>query len=257
MDKKEFDQKVKETIAEIERLSTIAGQPERILGDFYDSYKPNLLQKVLEFQGYSEDELYEVLIAQIGKLPALSNCKIAKTSKEPLAPMKISYRDPEFQLIILDIKAKKYESIYESVRKGLDYRMRDADALREEAESNVKAMRTIDSRVRTIVAGEIPLKKMSLSKRGALKQYMRSLNYSADDIQRACDNTGPFLQRIEEEIAKRQSVLAEAMQELSECQTQKESFENNPYLQNAVKDLTELLQNSGYTSKPNLSAPGA
>ena len=33
-------------------------------------------------------------------------------------------------------------------------------------------------------------------------------------------------------------------------------FENNPYLQNAVKDLTELLQESGYTSRNNLVSAG-
>ena len=252
MDKRQFDQQVKETISEINRLSAIVDQPERILGEFYETYKPNLLQKVLDFQGYNEDELYDVLISQVGRLPALANCKIARVSKEPLAPMRISYRDPAFELIILDIKAKKYECVYETVKKGLEYRMRDAEVLREEAQGKVHTLKTIDSRVRTIVAGEIPLKKMSFSKRSALKQYMKSLNYSADDIQRACDNTGPFLQVIEENIAKRQSILAEALRELSECQEQKESFENNSYLQNAVRDLIDLLQNSGYSSKSNL-----
>jgi len=255
MNKREFDQVLEDTMTEMRKLSDIVNQPERILGDFYDAYKPNLLQKILEFQGYNEDELYEVLISQIGKLPALSNCKISKVSKEALAPMRIVYRDPAFELIVLDIKAKKYECVYESVKKGLDYRMRDAEAIRDGAKENVSQLKAIDSRIRTIVAGEIPLKKMSLSKRGTLKQYMKSLNYSTDDIQRACDNTGPFLKVIEEEIDKRQSILAEALQELSECQEKKESFENNSYLQNAVKDLVELLQNSGYTSKPNLFVP--
>ncbi len=64
MDKKELNQKVRETVTEIERLTTILDEPERILSDFYDSYKPNLLQRVLEIQGYTEDELYEVLIKQ-------------------------------------------------------------------------------------------------------------------------------------------------------------------------------------------------
>lgn len=255
MDKKEFDLKVKDTIAEIERLAEIVNTPERILGDFYDAYKPNLLQRVLEFQGYSEDELYEVLIQQIGKLPALSNCKITRTSKEPLAPMCISYRNPDFELVILDIKAKKYESVFESVAKGLEYRMRDAEVFRDEAQQNVNKIKAIDARLRAIYGGEIPLRKTSFGKRNALKQYMTSLNYPAEDIKRAMDNPTPFLEKIEEKIAMLQSVLAEQKQEYAECAAQKESFENNPYLQNAVRDLTELLQNCGYTSKPNLSAP--
>lgn len=255
MDKKEFNVKVKEIVTEVQRLSDIIDSPERILGDFYDAYKPNLLQKILEFLGYSEDELYEVLIAQIGKLPALSNCKITRATKEPMAPMRVSYRDPEFELIVMDIKAHKYESVFESVSNGLEYRMRDAEVLRDEAEKNVKEMKALDSRVRTICAGEIPLRKTSFSKRGALKQYLTGIGYSKDAANRACDNTGGFLKNIQEEIDKRQSILAESQQEYSECMAHKEGFENNPYLQNAVRDLTELLQNCGYTSKPNLVAP--
>lgn len=253
MDKKEFDNKVGETIAELERLAEIVNTPENILRDFYDAYKPNLLQRVLEIQGYDEDELYEVLIRQIGKLPALSNCRITRASQEPLAPMRIKYKDPDFELIVVDIKSKKYESVFEMVAKGLEYRMRDAELFRNEAQKNVNEMKAIDSRIRTIIAGEIPLRQTSWSKRGALKQYMASLNYPADEIKRAMNNLPPFLTKIEEEIAKRQSILAEQIQEYSECAAKKESFENNPYLQNAVRDLTELLQNSGYTSKPNMA----
>jgi hypothetical protein len=253
VDKKELNQKIRETVAEIERLTNIIDEPERILSDFYDSYKPNLLQRVLEIQGYTEDELYEVLIMQIGKLPALSNCRITRTSNEPMAPMRVKYKDPDFELVVMDIKSKKYESVFESVAKGLIYRMRDAEVYRDQAQKNVNQMKAIDSRIRTILGGEIPLRHSSWSKRGALKQYMASLNYPADEIKRVLNNPAPFLAKIEEEIDKRQSILAEQIQEYSECAAKKESFENNPYLQNAVRDLTELLQNSGYTSKPNMA----
>ena len=53
MDKREFDIKVKEIHAELERMSQIVEDPERILTEFYDAYKPNLLQKIFEFMGYS------------------------------------------------------------------------------------------------------------------------------------------------------------------------------------------------------------
>ena len=59
MDKREFDLKVKEIHEEVDRLSSIVEDPARILSEFYDAYKPNLLQKTLEFLGYAEDELYE------------------------------------------------------------------------------------------------------------------------------------------------------------------------------------------------------
>ena len=114
-------------------------------------------------------------------------------------------------------------------------------------------MRELESRVRTICAGEIPLKKTSFNKRGALKRYLTGLGwYTREDATRACDNTEGFLRNIQEEIDKRQSILAEAQQEYSACAAAKKSFEDNPYLQNAVKDLTELLQKSGYISRQNL-----
>ena len=257
MDKKEFDSKVKEIIAEIERLKNIMDSPEQILQDFYDAYKPNLLQKTMEFLGYGEDEVYEVLIGQISRLPALSNCKITRATKEPLSPLRISYRDPEFELMIIDIKAHRYESVFESVVKGLEYRVRDAEKVRETAQVNVNEMKSLESRVRTICAGEIPLRKTSFQKRGALKHYLTGLGwYTKEAATRACDNTGAFLNNIQEEIDKRQSILAEAQQKYSECLSAQESFENNPYLQNAVKDLTELLQESGYTSRNNLVSAG-
>lgn len=239
-------------MAEIERLDDIISSPQRILSDFYDAYRPNLLQKIMEMQGYSEDALYEVLITQVSKLPALSNCKMTRANKEPMAPIRISYRNPAFELMVLDIKAHKYESVFASVAKGLEYRMRDAAVLREDAQKNVGEMKMLDSRVRTICAGEIPLRRTSFTKRGALKQYLAGIGYSKEQANRACENTGGFLHNIQEEIDKRQSLLAEALQEYSECMAQKESFENDPYLQNAVKDLTELLQNCGYLSKANL-----
>ena len=256
MDKKEFDAKVREIIAEIERLSNIVDSPERILKEFYDAYKPNLLQKTMEFLGYGEDELYEVLIRQIGTLPSLPNCKIARATSEPLSPLRISYRNPEFELMVIDIKAHRYESVFESVARGLEYHVRDADKQRAKAESDVQEMKSLESRVRTICAGEIPLKKISLMKRGNLIRYLTGLGwYTKEDATRACDNTGAFLRNIQEQIDKRQYILAEAQQKYSESVSAKEDFENNAYLQNAVKDLTELLQGSGYTSRNNLIAP--
>lgn len=253
MDKREFDLKVKEIHEEVDRLSSIVEDPARILSEFYDAYKPNLLQKTLEFLGYAEDELYEVLIQQIGKLPALANCKITRASDKPLSPLRICYRDPQFELMVIDIKAHRYESTYESVANGLRYRLRDAEKQQKTAEDNVKEMRELESRVRTICAGEIPLKKTSFNKRGALKRYLTGLGwYTREDATRACDNTEGFLRNIQEEIDKRQSILAETQQEYSACAAAKKSFEDNPYLQNAVKDLTELLQKSGYISRQNL-----
>ena len=253
MDKREFDIKVKEIHAELERISQIVEDPERILTEFYDAYKPNLLQKIFEFMGYSEDELYEVLIRQIGNLPALANCRITRATEEPMSPLRIHYRDPQFELMVIDIKAHRYESTYESVANGLKYRLRDAEKKQKTAEDNVKEMKSLESRVRMICAGEIPLKKTSFNKRGALKRYLTGLGwYTREDAVRACDNTDGFLRNIQEEIDKRQSILAEAQQEYSACASAKESFENNSYLQNAVKDLTDLLQNNGYTSRLNM-----
>ena len=78
MDKREFDLKVKEIHEEVDRLSSIVEDPARILSEFYDAYKPNLLQKTLEFLGYAEDELYEVRHWSTARShgPVISRCHL-------------------------------------------------------------------------------------------------------------------------------------------------------------------------------------
>ena len=73
----------------------------------------------------------------------MANCKITRASDKPLSPLRICYRDPQFELMVIDIKAHRYESTYESVANGLRYRLRDAEKQQKTAEDNVKEMREL------------------------------------------------------------------------------------------------------------------
>ena len=255
MDKKEFDTKMQEIHMELDRLSSVVEDPVRILSEFYDSYRPNLVQQIFKLKGYSDADLTELLIHQLRKLPALSNCQIVQAEERPEGTLRISFREPQFDLMFLDIKGHRYESTFDSVANGLTYRLQDAEGQKRAAEENVREMKDMETRVRTICGGEIPLKKTSFAKRGALKRYLTGLKwYTKEDATRACDNTDKFLRNIQEEIDKRQSLLAEAQQEAAACAAAKDAFENNIYLQNAVRDLTELLKQNGYISCKNLEA---
>ena len=254
MDKHTFDQQIKEIHAEIDRLCAVVEDPARILGEFFDSYKPNLLQTIFEFYGYSEKEIYGLLIAQLSKLPALANCVIEYKPEHQKAPLRISYRDPHFELLYLDPKAHLYESTFEQVSNGMKYRVRDAEGELAAAEESVNEVRTLEKRVRMICGGEIPLRRTSLGKRASLKRYLVGLKwYTKEDAARACDHTESFLKNIQKEIDKRQAILAEIQQKLSECVAARDKFTNNIYLQNSMRDMTALLDSLGYTHTRSLS----
>ena len=74
-----------------------------------------------------------------------------------------------------------------------------------------------------------------------------------EDASRACDHTDSFLRSIQEEIDKRQAIMAMEQQKLSECTAIQDKFTNNTYLQNAMQDMTTILENQGYTNTRTLS----
>lgn len=254
MDKNSFDQQIEQIYAELDRLCAVIEDPARILGEFFDPYKPNLLQAILTLYGYSERDLYDLIAFQLSKLPALANCVVEYNPEYPKAPLRISYRDPHFELLHLNLKSRQYESTFEQVANGMKYRIRDAKGALMAAEESVNEVRILEKRIRMICGGEIPLRRTSLAKRASLKRYLVGLKwYTKEDASRACDHTDSFLRSIQEEIDKRQAIMAMEQQKLSECTAIQDKFTNNTYLQNAMQDMTTILENQGYTNTRTLS----
>lgn len=171
MDKKEFDTKMQEIHMELDRLSSVVEDPVRILSEFYDSYRPNLVQQIFKLKGYSDADLTELLIHQLRKLPALSNCQIVQAEERPEGTLRISFREPQFDLMFLDIKGHRYESTFDSVANGLTYRLRDAEGQKRAAEENVREMKDTQKGSDLVVFGQYTSYKKKIDG----QQYPRSI----------------------------------------------------------------------------------
>jgi DNA polymerase III psi subunit len=239
---------------EIDRLVQVIEKPEDILGKFYNAYNENLLQHVLEYMNISEDELYNLLIEQLGKMPVLSNCKITKLKSGTSSPLLVSYRKPEFRLLKIDIKGKKFENVFETVVRGLQVTINETEVAVRKAEGDVAELKEVATRIYQLSNGDYALRGFAgLTRKRNIRNYLDSVNYTRDDIDRIIGNLSGFVGRLSDSIDKRQAVLAEAEVKHSEALDRRGEYDNNNFLQNAVSDLTALLSNSGYELKKDLS----
>lgn len=247
MNKRQFDEKLKGIQDEIGRLTNIVEEPSRILTEFYDPFRPNLLQRLFTVMGHDAGDIYDLLIDQLGSLPVMAGCRLFKTPGRAEGPLRIHYSNPDFALIIVDIKGKRYESIYESVLRGMDANIRDAESERNVAEQSVKEMKEIDRTIRHMAGGDITFRGMrSLMNREQIKRYLRNLTYSRDDAAVIVRDLGAFLTNVQEQIDKRQAVLAEVQSKYAGFLEARKAFDESPYLKNTIMAITELLVASGY-----------
>lgn len=239
---------------EIDRLVEIIENPERILGEFYNTYSENLLQRVLQFMNYSEDELDDTLIEQLGKMDVLSNCKITKLRDRASSPLLISYRKPEFRLLLIYIKGKKYENVFESVVRGLQVNINETEAAVKKADRDVEELKEIFARIRQLSNGDYRLRGFAgIGRKNNIKKYLGSINYTKEEIDRIVGDLNGFVGKLSDSIDQRQAVLAEAEISYSEAVDKRREYDDNNFLQNAVNDLTAMLVHSGYELDKNLS----
>ena len=247
---RELAEKSKE---EIDRLLNVIETPELILSDFYDAYSGNLLQHILEFMNVTEDELYNSLIEQLGKMKVLSNCKITKIKDGASSPLLISYRKPEFRLFLLDIKGKKYENVFESVVRGLKVNITEAEAAKRTAEAELETIKEVSAKIHQLSGGDDSLRGFAgLGRKKNIRKYLGDINYTKEEIERILQDLRGFRIKLSDTIDKRQALLAEAEMDYSEAIERRREYEDNAHLQNAVNDLNAMLVNSGYEVKQNL-----
>ena len=251
-----------EAVDELQRLITVVENPERILGEFYKPYSENLLQYVMEYMNVTEDELYSCLIEQLGKMPMLANCKLSRIRNGPSSPILISYRKPGFKLLLIDIKGKRYENVFESVVRGLQTNINEAELELKRAESETMEAKEIAFKLHQLSGGEYDLRGFSaIARKRNIRVYLSnvkstSINFTKEEIDKIVSNLGGekgYMNRLAETIDKRQALLADAERAYSEAMDRKLEYDENPYLQNAVSDLTDMLLNSGYELKQDLS----
>jgi hypothetical protein len=254
MNTEKLHQIVGDVKSEIDRLVTVIETPEDILGKFYNAYNVNLLQHVLEYMNISEDELFNLLIEQLGKMPVLSNCKITKLKSGISSPLLVSYRKPEFRLLKIDIKGKKFENVFETVVRGLQVTINETHAAVQSAEEAVNELKEVAKKIYQLSNGDYALRGFSgLTRKKNIRNYLGSINYTKDDIDRILGNLSGFVGRLSDSIDKRQAVLADVEIAHSEAIDRRGEYDNNTFLQNAVGDLTAMLTNSGYEHKKDLS----
>lgn len=248
MNLQDFQIRIKGIEDELNRLSSIIDEPERILGEFYERLRPNFLIQIVGLQGISEAEVYDILIKQLQKLPLMENCRIDKTDAGLQAPpLLISFRHPDFSLVRIDLKSRKYENIYLSVLRGIDACIKEAGEQRSLARERVNEIMTLDKDIRTLADGDLKLNKPGAwAKKNNIRSYLKRNGYLAQDAKQIVLHLEKFLDNCQTEIDKRNATLAEHQRTFSEQSERRSQFDDNQYLQNTINDIVELLDRNGY-----------
>lgn len=253
MRKREFDSKIETMKTEVDRLMEILDNPDQILSDFFDSYKPNMIERLCKVNHISEDDLYDVLMEQLEKLPVLSNCTLTKAPKregETNVVLHVCFREPEFSLFYIDLKAKRFENVFESVVRGFDANIRDSEHKRDKTQKNVDEIVELMRNIYQLANNDLTLRSSGFGVRGRIKRYVREVGYSAQASDNIASNPQKFIEvQCQDTLDKRQAAFASAEAEYNKHMRIKREFDSNPNLQNTIRDLRDILCNKGYVTK--------